>query len=93
MQQEPSLTFEGALRILGRHELPGIRKLDKILGGVILAAGVGAGVATVGPGVLAPLKMLVAVWGWLEREEGRGDRADAECYRQAVGKASRDTGT
>lgn len=40
-----------------------------MLGGVILAAGVGAGVATVGPGVLAPLKMFAAVWGWLEQKD------------------------
>ena len=38
MRREPSLTFERALRILGRHELPGIEKLDKVLGGFILAA-------------------------------------------------------
>jgi hypothetical protein len=69
MGREPSLTFEGALRILGQHELPGIEKLDKVLGGVILAAGVGAGLAAVGPAVLAPLTMFSAVWGWLEQKD------------------------
>ncbi len=69
MWREPGLTFEGALRILGRNDLPGIKKLDKVLGGVILAAGVGAGIATVGPAVLAPLKMFAAVWGWLEQKD------------------------
>jgi hypothetical protein len=69
MRREPSLTFEGALRILGRHELPGIVKLDKVLGGIILAAGVGAGVAVVGPAVLVPLKMFAAVWGWMEQKD------------------------
>jgi hypothetical protein len=69
MGREPSLTFEGALRILGQHELPGIEKLDKVLGGVILAAGVGAGLATIGPAVLAPLTMFTAVWGWLEQKD------------------------
>lgn len=69
MGREPSLTLEGALRILGQHELPGIEKLDKVLGGVILAAGVGAGIATVGPAVLAPLKLFAAVWGWLEQKD------------------------
>ena len=69
MRREPGLTFEGALRILGRHELSGIEKLNKVLGGVILAAGAGAGIATVGPAVLAPLKIFAAVWGWLEQKD------------------------
>lgn len=69
MRREPSLTFEGALRILGQHELQGIEKLDKVLGGVILAAGVGAGIATVLPAALLPLKMFAAVWGWLEQKD------------------------
>ena len=48
MRREPSLTLEGALRILGHHEPRLIGKLDKILGGVILAAGAGAGIAALG---------------------------------------------
>lgn len=39
MRREPSLTFEGALRILGQHEHKTIEKIDKLLGGVILGSG------------------------------------------------------
>src|SRR3712207_8555618 len=42
MRREPSLTFRGALRILGKTETPLIDKLDTLLGGAILASGVGA---------------------------------------------------
>ena len=43
MRREPSLTFEGALRILGKHEHKTIEKIDKMLGGVILGGGAVAG--------------------------------------------------
>ena len=58
----------GALVILGHHESRVIGKLDKLLGGVILAAGAGAGLAAVGVPVLAPLAALAAVWGWMEQK-------------------------
>lgn len=83
MRREPSLTFEGALRILGRHELPGVEKLDNILGGVILTAGAAAGLATVGPAALAPMKAFAAVWGWLEQKD-----AALKLLRGAIGKLS-----
>ena len=68
MRREPSLTFEGALRILGNHEPGLIGKLDNVLGGVILAAGAGAALAAVGGPVLAPLGMFAAVWGFTEQK-------------------------
>ena len=69
MRREPSLTLGGALRILGRHELPQIKKLDQVLGGLILTAGAGAGIAAVGSAVMAPLGMFAAVWGWVEQKD------------------------
>ena len=68
MRREPSLTFQGALGILGYNERGWIKKLDNALGGVILAAGVAAGVAAVGPPALAPAGMFAAVWGWVEQK-------------------------
>jgi hypothetical protein len=68
MRREPSLTFEGALRILGRHESRLIGKLDTVLGGVILTAGIGLGAAAVGGPTLAPAAMLAAVWGFTEQK-------------------------
>jgi hypothetical protein len=61
MRREPSLTFQGALAILGHREHRVIGRLDKLLGGVILAAGAGAGIAAAGPAALAPLGMIGAV--------------------------------
>jgi NACHT N-terminal Helical domain 7 len=68
MRREPSLTFQGALKILGRDERRWLKALDNALGGAILAAGVGAGVAAVGPHALAPAGMFAAVWGWVEQK-------------------------
>lgn len=68
MRREPSLTFRGALEILGHREHRVIERLDKLLGGVILAAGAGAGIAAANP-TLAPLGMFAAVWGWLEQRD------------------------
>jgi hypothetical protein len=65
MRREPSLTFQGALAILGRREHRVIDGLDKLLGGVAL------GVA--GPAALAPVGLLGAVWAWLgQRDEVLG---------------------
>jgi len=69
MRREPSLTFKGALEILGHREHRAIERLDKLLGGVILAAGTGAGLAAVGPAAIAPLGAFAAVWGWLEQRD------------------------
>jgi hypothetical protein len=68
MRREPSLTFHGALEILGHGEQGWLKKLNNALGVAILAAGVGAGVAAVGPPALASAGMFAAVWGWVEQK-------------------------
>jgi ATPase family associated with various cellular activities (AAA) len=60
VRREPSLTYEGALKILGRHDRPGIEKLDRLLGGVILGAGIAAGAG-------APV-VFAAIWGWVDQK-------------------------
>ncbi|HEX6344386.1 ATP-binding protein [Umezawaea sp.] len=66
MPRKPALTFAGALRILGKHEPEAVDKLDKVLGGTILAAGA---VAVVGGGAaLVPAALLAAVWGWVDQK-------------------------
>ncbi|PRY33048.1 NACHT domain-containing protein [Pseudosporangium ferrugineum] len=66
MGREPSLTFRGALRILGRTESPLVDRLDTLLGGVILAAGAGAGLAAAGGP--AGAAVLAPVWGWIDQK-------------------------
>jgi hypothetical protein len=56
------------LQILGRHDRPRIEKLDHLLGGVILGAGVAAGAAVLLGPALAPLGAFAAIWGWLEQK-------------------------
>ncbi len=68
MWREPSLTFEGALRILGKHEHRTIEKIDKLLGGVILGAGAAAGLVALGATPLAPVAAFGVVWGWVEQK-------------------------
>ena len=68
MRREPSLTFEGALRILGKHEHKTIEKIDKMLGGVILGTGAVAGLVALGVTPLAPLAAFGVVWGWIEQK-------------------------
>jgi hypothetical protein len=68
VRREPPLTFGGALRILGHYESPTISKLDRLLGGTILAAGGGAGIAAVSGTALAPLAVLGALWGWIDQK-------------------------
>lgn len=46
--REPSLTFEGALRILGKHEHKAIDRIDKLLGGMILGGEAVAGAIALG---------------------------------------------
>jgi NACHT domain len=52
--REPAITFRGALRILGHYDRPWLDRLDHLLGGVILAAGVIPGID--------------AVWGWVDQK-------------------------
>lgn len=68
MRREPSLTFEGALQILDRHEHKKIDKIDKVLGGMILVGGAVAGAAALGVTPLAPLAAFGLVWGWVEQK-------------------------
>lgn len=68
MQREPSLTFEGALRILGKHEHKTIERIDKLLGGVILAGGAVTGAVALGVTPLAPLAAFGVVWEWAEQK-------------------------
>jgi hypothetical protein len=88
MRREPSLTFEGALQILGQHEHKIIARIDKLLGGVILAGG-GAGAAVaLGAPPLAPLVALGAVWGWAD-QKGLTVELLASAVDAVAGKASR----
>src|SRR5262245_22472524 len=64
MWRDPALTYRGALQTLGHHDRPRIDKLDKLLGGAILAAGVAS---LAGP-ALAPLAGFAAVWGWIDQK-------------------------
>ncbi|MFI7061859.1 NACHT domain-containing protein [Kribbella sp. NPDC050124] len=64
MRRDPSLTFEGALRLLGQYEPKYVGAIDKILGGALLAAG-GVGVAAV---VNSPLALLAPLWGWIDQK-------------------------
>ncbi|GAA3041692.1 NACHT domain-containing protein [Actinokineospora globicatena] len=65
MPRQPALTFAGALDVLDKYEPKTVRALDKALGGVILAAGAGAGLAALGGAALAPLVLL---WGWVDQK-------------------------
>jgi ATPase family associated with various cellular activities (AAA) len=68
MRREPSLTFEGALKLLGHYEPKWIEKIDTLLGGVILAGGATAGLVVLGASPLAPLAAFGLVWGWVEQK-------------------------
>ncbi|MBB5855668.1 NACHT domain-containing protein [Amycolatopsis umgeniensis] len=66
MPRKPSLTFAGALRILGKYEPEAVGKLDKVLGGTILAAGAAAVIG--GGAAFVPAALLAAVWGWVDQK-------------------------
>jgi hypothetical protein len=68
MRREPSLTFEGALRILGHHEHSKIETINKLLGGLILGTGAATGLVALGITPLAPLAAFGAVWGWVDQK-------------------------
>ncbi|MGM1058209.1 NACHT domain-containing protein [Saccharothrix sp. Mg75] len=61
MRKEPSLTFEGALRVLGKYDPEWVGLLDKALGGAVL----GAGAAALGP---AGLAVVAPLWGWVDQK-------------------------
>lgn len=54
MAREPAITFRGALRILGHYDRPWLDRLDKLLGGAILAAGAVPGISV--------------LWGWVDQK-------------------------
>ncbi|AXX31707.1 hypothetical protein KCV87_34035 [Actinosynnema pretiosum subsp. pretiosum] len=62
MPRTPALTFAGALRILGKHEVKAVERLDKALGGSILASGV---VSLVDGGTTV---LFAALWGWVDQK-------------------------
>ncbi|GAB2998763.1 NACHT domain-containing protein [Saccharothrix stipae] len=64
LRTHPSLTFQGALRILGKYEPRGIGVLDKALGGAIL----GAGAVALGGAALVPLALVTPLWGWVDQK-------------------------
>src|SRR5689334_17209030 len=68
MRRDPSLTFEGALQLIGVNEPKMLNRLSKALGGAILVAGTAAGVAALGPLALAPLAMFEPLWGWVDQK-------------------------
>lgn len=81
MPRRPALTFAGALRVLGKHESEAVGKLDKVLGGTILAAGA---VAVIGGGAaFVPAALLAAVWGWVDQKNEAGG-----LLRSLIGKLS-----
>ena len=82
MWREPSLTFEGALKLLGHRDPRWIKKLDTALGAGFLVGGT-IGTVAAGPAALPALGMFAAVWAWLEPK----DQA-IELLKQAVGKLS-----
>jgi ATPase family associated with various cellular activities (AAA) len=68
MRREPSLTLEGALKILGHYEPRWIKRLDNLLGGVILAGGATTALLALGVTPLAPVAAFGLVWGWVEQK-------------------------
>ncbi|WP_433061943.1 NACHT domain-containing protein [Dactylosporangium sp. CS-033363] len=65
MSHEPPMTFRGALQILGHDDQPWLRRLDVLLGGAILAAGV-AGAAWGAP--LFGAALLAALWSSVDQK-------------------------
>ncbi len=64
--RDSGLTFAGALRILQRHELPGIVRLDRLLGGVTLTASDEPVGAAAGSERLVTPTMVSAIERWLD---------------------------
>ncbi|MEJ2853714.1 MULTISPECIES: NACHT domain-containing protein [unclassified Saccharothrix] len=65
MASDKVLTYEGALRLLGKHDEKWIKRVDALLGGAILGAGV---VALLGNPLAAPVVVFTALWGWVDQK-------------------------
>lgn len=63
MRRAPAMTFRTALNILGHHDGALLGKIDNLLGGVVLAAGVAA---IAGPA--ATVLVAAAAWGWVDQK-------------------------
>ncbi|MBU2664213.1 hypothetical protein KOI35_11990 [Actinoplanes bogorensis] len=61
MGREPPITFSGALKVLGHYERPLVDRLDRLLGGAILGAGVAL---AAGPAVSA----LTTLWSSVDQK-------------------------
>ncbi|TYB70961.1 AAA family ATPase [Nonomuraea sp. PA05] len=64
MWRDVSLSYRGALEILGHHDRPALDRLNGLLGGGVLAAGV----ASLAVGAPGPAALLAAVWGWIDQK-------------------------
>ena len=67
-RSDPSLTFYGALQILGRYDHPRIERLDRVLGGVILTAGAAAGISALSSSPIEATLGLGMIWTWIEQK-------------------------
>ncbi|BBH70483.1 hypothetical protein ACTI_71680 [Actinoplanes sp. OR16] len=85
MRREPSLTFSGALEILGAQDPSRFQRLSRLLGGVILVSGV----AALGSAAAAPLALIAPIWGWVDQKnEAIGLLRDLHAvFRRGLGKA------
>ncbi|WP_370971331.1 NACHT domain-containing NTPase [Amycolatopsis sp. cg9] len=63
MRREPALTYEGALQILGHRDRRWLKRVDLVLGGVILGAGLASVINPV-----ASVAAFAAVWGWVDQK-------------------------
>lgn len=65
MASDQALTYEGALRLLGKHDHKWIKRIDLLLGGVVLGAGIGALLSNP---ATAPVVFFTALWGWVDQK-------------------------
>lgn len=68
LSSDPSLTYHGALQILGRYDHPRVERIDKILGGIILGAGAAAGISALLSSPIGAALGLGLIWTWVEQK-------------------------
>jgi hypothetical protein len=68
MRKDPTLTYQGALQLLGQYDHRQIEKMDKLLGGIILGAGAAAGISALFGPAAVPLS-LAAIWSWIGQKD------------------------